>query len=520
MARIRRGSGVREADLLARAKALRQTVEPLLPKLTPDCPSDRFDRLRAELEEVRASSEETKRLERLARHGESIARAYAGLLRFALEPKPPAVVAFPVPGGEVSYAPLARTEKEAEVAVQRSDDPAHLILGYLSWARRGFHFFATRRALWCTGRSPQPPADFVTEKIAEQPYRLVEEPGARRWSCSHLAAGESRPYLEVAWPGADRAFRVCRRCAKDDRHLLASLSEGAVVPDPPTEFPVAASLNVRCTAGPACVHATLPELPRSLKGRYELGRLSDAQLVDEYLLELRPRLERGRGRTLVAAGTCYGPDVGAFLDALRPTGVERAALEAAFAEQDGYFELDEPSASRALEKLWSSHAETIVRAIVRDPAEAKRLLDETRGAPGRVAEVLKRAERRTAAQELLGTLPHYAHLVPEAAWADRIARLHRTGGAAAAERAIVETMPREGRVRGLAFGFLLALGRTGAHAWQFSPTEKEFGQALEARARALLEARPDGYHDALDGLLTAAGVAAWGTLGSSPTVPP
>ncbi len=520
MARIRRGSGVREADLLSRAKVLRQSVDPLLPKLTPDCPTDRFDRLRAELEEVRASDEDEKRLERLSRHGEPIARAFAGLLRFALEPETPAVVAFPVPGGEVSYAPLARTEKEAEVAVQQSDDPSRLLLGYLPWARRGFHFFATHRTLWCTGRSPRPPGEFVQEKIAEQPYRLLDEAGSRRLSCSHLAAGEARPYLEVAWPGADRTFRVCRKCAKADRHLLSSLSDGAVVPDPPEEFPVSASLNVRCSAGASCVHAELPELPRALRNRYELGRLSDAQLVDEYLLELKPRLGRTGRRTLVAGGTCYAGDLGAFLDALRPTGPERAALEAALAEERGYFELDEPSASRALEKLWSEHAETIVSAIVRDPAEAQRLVEETRGAPGRIAEVLKRAERRTAAQELLETLPRYANLVPEAAWADRIARLHRTGGSAATERAIVETMPREGRGRGLAYGFLLALGRTGAHGWQFSPTEKEFGQALEGRARALLEARPESYHGALDSLLTAAGVAAWGTLGPPPGAAP
>ncbi len=512
MARLRRASGVREADLISRAKALRSSVEPLLPRLGPDCPSERFDRLRAELEEVRGVAEDERRLEKLARHGEPIARAYAGLLRFALEPQAPAVVAFPVPGGEVSYAPLARTDKEAEVAVQQSDDPMRPMLGYLAWTKRGFHFYATRRVLWCTGRSPTPPREFLAERVADLPYRLVEDAAHRRFECSHLAAGERRPFLEVAWPGADRLFRVCRKCAKADRHLLSSLSDGAAVPDPTDEFPVAASLNGACQAGDACIHASLPDLPRGLRARYEVGRLSDAQLIDEYLLELRPRLERTPRATRVAGGTCYGADLDGFLAALKPTPGERAALRAALEAEDGLFEVDEPAASRALEKLWSRHAETIVRAIVHDPAEAQRLVDEARAAPGRVAEILKRVERRSQAQELLDTLPRYERLSPEAAWADRIARVHRTEGDSGAERAILDSLPREGKLRGVAFSFLRALGRSGAHAWQFSGTEQEFGVVLEPKARALLGSEASEYHAALGALLSAAGVVEWGTL--------
>ena len=212
----------------------------------------------------------------------------AGLLHFALEPSVPVVVAFAVAGGEVSYAPLSRADREAEVAVQQSDDPSRLILGYVDWARKGFHFFATRKALWCSGKSPRPPAEFVAERLESLPYRLTDTKGQGRFDCVHLAADESRPYLEVAWPGAERTFRVCRRCAKDDRHLLSSLSDGAAVPDPEGDFPVDAYLNVRCQGGPECIHAVLPGLPRALLKRYVVGRLSDGQLLDAYLDELRP----------------------------------------------------------------------------------------------------------------------------------------------------------------------------------------------------------------------------------------
>lgn len=515
MARIRRASGVREHDLVARARALEKDIGPLLPKTTPDCPTDRFDRLRAELEQVREAADDPKRLDRMSRWGDPIARAYAGLLKFAQEPTTPTVVAFPVPGGEVSYAALAKTDREAEVAVQQSDDPARLLLGYLDWTRKGFHFFATRRALICTGRSDQPPADFLSEKISELPYRLSETAGRERYDCPHLAGGEPRPYLEVGWTGAARSFRVCRKCTKDERHLLSSLSDGAAGPDPTSEFPVSAALNVRCGGGEECVHARLPGLPRALVKRYELGRLSDSAFLDAFLDELRPRIERADRPTFVAGGVCYGDRSGAFLDALSPSPVERRALEGVLGDIPGYFEIDEPTASRALERLWADHADGIVRAIVRDPEEARRLVDEARGAPGRVAEILKRAQRKSDERELLGALPQYDRLAREAAWVDHVAREYRTHGDTGAERAIVQSLPREGRERGLGYGLLLALGRGTSHAWQFSSTEREFGQALEAHARELLGAPAAGYHPALDRLLQAAGVADWGTLTSA-----
>jgi hypothetical protein len=516
MARLHKGSGLREADLVARAKALRSSVDPLLPRLTSDCPTDRFERLRAELEQVREAGDDERRLQRLSRWGDPLPRAYAGLLRFALEPSTPVVVTFPTASGDVSYAALAATDREAEAAVQRSDEPDRLLLGYLTWARKGFHFFATRRALWCTGRSEVPPPEFVAERIAELPYRLTDEDGTKVYRCAHLAAGEPRPRLEVAWPGAGLSFRVCRKCVKSDRHLLGSLSSGAAVPAPEEEWPVSADLNVLCRGGEECVHRGLPPAPKGLLKRYVLGRLSDAALLDGVLDELRPRLERSGQRALVAGGICYGADVDGFLEALSPSPVERRALAAILGETRGTFEIDEPTASRALERLWSGHAEEIVGAVVTDPEEARRLVEEARGAPGRIAEILKRLQRQSEERELLETLPRYARLAPEAAWADRIARVYRVQGETGAEKTVVRTLPREGKERGLGFGFLLALGRSSAHAWQFTPTEKEFGSALQEPLRQLLTAPAAQYHAALDALLRAAGVVDWGTVSAGP----
>ncbi|MEM0128749.1 MAG: hypothetical protein QXG65_01080 [Thermoplasmata archaeon] len=508
--RLRHASGIREKDLAERARTLRDSVAPLLPKLSESCPPERFDRLRRDLEEVRENRDDERRLERMSRWGEPLVRAYAGLLRFHLAPEMPSLLTLTLPEGEISFAPLGRATPEAEIAVQHFENPHRLLLGYLDWARKGFHFFAGPTQLWCTGKDPTPPPEFVADRVASLPYRLLEDPTSGIGRCSHLAAGEARPYLEVAWPAAGRTFRVCRRCARDDRHLGEAIRAGTAGPDPEGEFPIAIRANVDCRGGEECVHAGLPEASRGLRREYDRGRLKDGPAIAAYLEEIRPRLEGTRRPTYVAGGVCFGADRAAFLEALRPSEVERRALEAALAEQEGLFSVDEPSASRALERLWADHAEAIVRSIVRDPEEARRYFTEGRRTPGRVAELLKRAQRRSEERETLGALPRYARLNREAAYVDAVARAYRVQGPTGAERAAIHALPPEGRERGLAFGLLLALGRAASHTWQFSDSEREFGRSLEPAARELFRVPAERYHEALDRLLHDAGVPDWG----------
>jgi hypothetical protein len=461
---------------------------------------------------VRGARDDEARLERLARRGDAFARAYAGLLKFYLAPKAIVVATYPLPNGSIPYVPLARTDPELEVAVQHSDAPERLLIGYLDWTRKGFHFFASGDRLWCTGRTPSPPSGFVAAKVSGLPYRFMPDAQQHQFDCSHLTEGDRRPYLEVGWRGAESRFRVCERCVKPDRHLLSNLSDGIAVPDPGAEFPVGAVLNVECRGGAACVHSRLPDLPRGLRQSYERGRIGDSQLLSEYLGEIRPRVESASRPMFVARGICFGEDLAAFLTELHPTAVERRALENVLRVTTGYFSVDRGTAGQALEQLWPAHAETIVRSIVEDPRESQKILDELRGAPpGRVAETLKRVQRVREEREVLEALPRYRGLSPQAEFVDRAARLFRTQGAAGAERAILDLLPREGNVRGLAYALLLALERAPSHAWQFSETEQKFGAALSDAARATFTAAPSEYHEAMDRLFRAAGVAEWGT---------
>ncbi|MCI4363619.1 MAG: hypothetical protein L3K13_04870 [Thermoplasmata archaeon] len=513
--RVRRGSGSREDELLSRAERLRKSVEPLLPRMAPGVDPSPFRKLREKLEGVRAEQDDARALDRSSRWGEPLARAYAGLLRFYLDPSPPALLTVRDGGVELSFAPFGRTDPEAQIAVQGFDDPARLLAGYRPMARKGLHFFATPEGLVTTGDSPDPPKGYLAARERELPYRFTADLEGRR-RCTHLARGEPRPYLEVGWAGANTNWQVCRGCAREDAHLLSGLVSGAAVPRPEDTFSVDASLGVDCRAGASCAHASVPGPSRSLLHRYRLGRLDDATMLREYLAEAAPHV-RPRGEAMfLAGGVCFGPDRTAFVQALHPTRTERAALDRVLPGVRGLFEISEPSASLALERLWKDHAEEIVAAIEPDPVEANRLASEARRTPGRVSELLKRAAHRAEERERQSSLPRYRRLSAEGTFVDAVARAQAVSGAGAAERVLLDRLPREGKERGLAWALLGALGRAAPHAWQFSDTEQRFGAELEASARALLAAAPGEYHEALGRLLLAAGTADWGELDVEP----
>lgn len=508
---MRRGTGGREGELLHRATALRKSVDLLLPTLVGDGADGRFDRLRRDLEEVREHRDDEKALARLGGGWrDPMVRALAGLFKFYLEPETPVVGVAPLPGGDLSFAVLNNAAREAHIAVQLGADRRRLLLGYLAWARKGLHFFATSETLYCTGRSAEPPAAFRSAQLRELPYRLQASADGRSFDCPHLRAGEHRPFLGVVWSGAGATFRVCQRCARDDRQLLAALSSGVAVPDPEREFSVIASLNVACRDGEACLHARLPDLPRALRKSYFYGRRSDAALLREFLPLQTERLERTPTPLYVAAGTCYGADRKRFLDALDPSPEERRALEEILPEVPGLFEVDEAAASRALERLWPSHAEAIVAAILPDAERAQQLVREAKANPGRVSDLLRRAAGETREREVLDALPEYAELSREAAFVDTVARAFRTHGRDAAVKTLVQGLPREGKERGVGYGLLVALGRAPAHRWQFTDTEQQFGESLASAAETLLTAPPATYHEAFEALLGRAGVANWG----------
>lgn len=526
MPRIRYTSGGREGEVLSRAKQLRKDPSPLLPRLADDCPTGPFDRIRRDLEAVHEARQDLDDLERLTGRGEELARAYAGLLHWAEERPDMVTLVARYPTGDLPYFPVAKTSVEALIATQYHDDPRRLLLGYVRLAKGGlfggggFHFYALERGILCTGKEADPPEEFVRATLERAPYHLrppsVPATGGKEGAdglrvCQHLGRGEAEEHLVIRWRSVGRTLKVCERCAKDDAHLLASLSENMVIPDPDSEFEVEAVLPLRHEHPGSCPLGEIPPLSPATERRYRAGKLSDAEVLKAHSDEVGAAVGSVRAAVYVAGGRCYDGDVGALLQALDPTPVERRALGKVLPTLGSPLICPESRAGKVVEMLWKDHAVELLRAAGASPDEAQRRAAEARSAGGRASEVLNRFAQQRKEEATLAKLPTYGRLVPEAELADRVGRLFRTSGAAEVERMIARESPPEGKVRGIAWAFLAALGKEGSQAWRFSETEQEFGTSLAPAAKRLLEVSPEGYHEALNTLLLEAGIPAWGT---------
>jgi hypothetical protein len=519
-------SGGKEETLLKKARELKRDPFVLLPALSDGCPTAPFDRIRGDLTKVKESAEDVEALKKYMVRGENLARAYAALLYFA-EERPEAEMAVVThPTGTIPYLTLGTATPEAQIAVQYYDDPRRLLLGYANLAKGGlfggggFHFYALERRVVCTGKEARPPAEFISATISRLPYRLfpLESKGQKKRVCAHLQKGETQPFLEISWAAAEMTFNICRKCVREDAHLLASLLESMAVPNPDEIFEVKVEYPLEHKhQGQPCQVWEMPALAAGNERRYRKGRISDSDLLGAYLKEAEEALLASNGALFVAGGRCFGSDAKGFVDDLSPTPAERKALTEVVANRTTPLLVTERTAGKALEALWKDHAQELVEAMGVTGEEEIRLVQEFSNSPGRVSELLERLYRKEQEKAVLATLPEYSNLAPEAKFVLDISRLFRTHGETAVEQKLVSSLPEEGKMRGLAWGFLLAMGKAAErHAWRFTDKEQEFGAALSPAALKLLKASPKEYHSAMSDLLSAAGVTSWGTLVRDP----
>lgn len=519
MPRIKSTSGGKEEQVLSRARELRRDPEKLLPELSDDCPTAPFDRLRGELERVKEAAGDADELRRLMARGGDLSRAYAAILYF-LEERPDAVTVLArSPTGTIPYLAIGSAPPEANIAVQYFQDPRRLLMGYLKLAKGGLfsgvglYFYALKDGIVCTGRNPKPPERFISASISRLPYRLsqLDTEGHRNMVCQHLAKGEMQPHLEVIWDSARLSFKVCKRCSRDDSHLLGSLIENMAVPDPQSEFQLALKYPLQHDHKDACQSTRLPGMSPSSERSYRKGKLSDSAFLNEFTRDTEEMIRGIRGRLFIAGGHCYGGDVEKLIEDLNPTPAERIALSHVLPSRDTPLLIQERTAGKALEALWKDHALELIVGMGTMEDEAEKLAAEFQSSPGRVSELIERLYKAERERSLLSGLPNYTDVSPEAQFAIDIARSYRTQGAGAVEKRLTSDLPQDGKIRGMAWGFLIALGKAGeGHDWRFSKTEREFGEALSPSAKKLLLAPDEHYHSSLSELLSMAGVANWG----------
>jgi hypothetical protein len=514
--RIRTGartaSKVQEKDLIRKAKKLAKNPELILPKCVNHSKCY-FDVVRKQVRRIQPFASDEAMLKRFSGKGDLLARAYAATLLLAVEGKAPYLAPFRTPFGTIPFAFRGKTKKEKLVAVQYYDDPKWAIMGVIDIVKKKkLHVYSTKDGLICTGRVPEPPENFVKQTINSLSTNL--KPKKNVYACPHLDASiieksdqKGVPYLEIVWDSADVTIATCERCAnKSKEHTMGLLTQRIADRKITEDFSV--NVIAQPTCADECKNCQI-ENPRpvsqELQKKYELGEISDAELISKHLDALRENYRYLDKRIYIMDNQCYGSNLKAFLNALKPSKLERKALWSVLKKFEESVIFDKATPSKILGYYWQEYGKAAIFAVTQDNKLTKNIFKRFDITKTKASEILKEADVEIKKKTIISLLPKYTKLPSIAQFADNVARIYMTKGVDETVRAIDKYKGGDTKVKAVAYAFLLALERGEGKKWQYTQTEHDFAQYLKDPAIELLESNPDKYHITLQKLLRATG---------------
>jgi hypothetical protein len=504
-----------ERELIHRGEKLAKDPGRALPTIVSPCAKDPFAKVRKKMEAVSNFAGDEKRLEKLAGKGDPIVRAYAGTLMLAAAGKAPYLASLRLPQGEVFYAVRGKVAKEKMVGMQWFDHPVYRLLLYLDLAvkRPFYHFYSTKDTLYCSCKEPRPPADYV-EFAMQQPKGNFTQVSKGLWTCPHVDPEELKAnastegtYLRIEWISGKQVLGICRRCAKSAHSsTMGSIASHMAVPRLEDDFVVTVHHRLAgSTDCPLWDDLSNMSLDNEALDDYAKGKLDDEGLIDRHLSKVDEALRDHNGPHFILEDRSYCDDASAFVDALKPSDEERLALEAVLPDLDHPLILERATPAKVLGELWDDHGEKMLGAVVggdEDLLEKYLQHPDVQSSPSLV---LKRALVDHRKRTIIDRLPSYGKLPMVARFADKVARAYRTEGTEGALKTVEKQRGSEKRIKPVAYAFLLTFGKESAKKWQYDKTEIDFATYLLDSAKALLDAEPEDYHEALQALLSATG---------------
>ena len=512
---VRTPAKTMERELVHRAEQLAKDPSKALPTIVSPCAKDPFAKVLKKMRAVSKFAGDEKKLERFAGRGDPIVRAYAGTLMIGAAGKAPYLASLKLPQGEVFYAMRGKVAKEKLVGMQWFDHPIYRLLLFLDLAvkRPYYHFYSTKDKLYCSCKEPRPPADYV-EYAMQQLKGNISRVGEGLWACPHVDAealkgGEpiQGTYLRIEWASGKQRMGICRRCARSSHDsTLGSITSHMAVPRVEKDFDV--RVLHRLDGADDCElwdRLSTPPLEKDDMEEYTKGKLDDVGIIDRHLRAVDERLRDHRGPHFILEDRTYCDDATAFVDALKPSDEERLALEAVLPELDHPLILERATPAKVLAELWDDHGEDMLGAVVGGDEELLEKYLKHPDVQSSPSLVLKRALVEHRKRTIISRLPEYGRLPMVARFSDKVARAYRTEGTDGALKVVEKERGSEKRIKPVAYAFLLTLGKEASKKWQYDKTEIDFAQFLRDKAKDLLEAEPEDYHDALQGLLSATG---------------
>ncbi|MGD0056256.1 MAG: hypothetical protein ABSB83_00160 [Methanomassiliicoccales archaeon] len=483
-----------EKELLEKAKRLAENPKILMPTCQEPCRRCDFDGLLRKMESIARFKNEPEKLVSLANWGDQLVRAYAATISLAAAGKIPYLAVINLPTGEVSYALRGKVDKEKLIGIEYFDDPDLRLLAFWDIAeKRDLHLYSSLDKFSCSSE-PSAPVEYVREMISTAPYKIN-----RQNKCPHP---DSNISLNVVWKSPNVTVSVCQECLSDV-NLLHHLASRIAARDPTDDFEIEVEYELECRSN--CSRCLVKEpyhMSSGLREEYFEGEIDDKTVVEKFVREKLAGL-KGLGEELFVAGSkCFGSDKKAFIEHIRGSETEKAALSGLISSTRMSIISMTDQAGRIVSDIWEEHGERLLSQIA-SPTVVESLRRENSGlAP---SQLIQEAGRLEMARGVHSSLPEYTMLGEVGKYADRLARLCKTGGKSAVARLIEREKHREHRLRAVSYGFLVAIGESEGKAWQFTKEEMDFGSYLSTFASKLLQSDGEEYHIALQLIVQASG---------------
>ncbi len=505
----RRSSGIKSASkgqqdkLNKRAKKLAEKPRLLIPECIGECRGCDFDKVEAKLIRISKFRGNLITLQKLAKSGGQLERAYAVMLILDEEDSAPFLGVARVASGEVSYANRGKVSKEVLIGVQHYDDPKFGLLAYSEIAiKKNLHLYYTPEGVKCSGKFPNYPKELASSVLKDVDYSFNRSGNTYR--CQHCASGNVGGKLTLKIRSSDMTIEICGTCLKDKENLFMAFSRMALTKNPEGDFDIDLDYSLTCVSDSCSVGDLFIKTKQILKA-YTTGQISDKALMNAYSSEVMKKIHDIDKKMLVVGGRCFEDDTDKFIEALRPSKIEKKALQYVLSNITEPVVIDSATASAVLSMYWDELGEGAINAVIDDPSLSKKIYTGAKGSGSTPSHILKDADMRKKAEDTLSQIPKFKNLSRLSKFTDEVVRTYKAYGSDETMKILEKGHAGDTKMKSISCGFYDAMGLLKGKEWLFTKEELDYGRYLSEFSKGLLDAEPDDYKEALQDLMTASG---------------
>lgn len=501
----RTATKVQEKELISKAKRLMKKPELILPECSSSCNHSGFDKIRKQILRIQQIKDDENKLNKYAKGGDPLAKAYAATLLIAHAEKVPVFAVAALPQGEVTYAVRGKTKKEKLIGVQHFDDPDLRLIGIQDIAKkRGLYIYSIKKKMICSGKDNKPPKEFVDEQINAL---KVQKKGEGIYGCKHLTYENineeeyyGKPFINIKWIPGKITFALCKTCSKGNSYGLIAKRIAAKKID--KDFNISVKWHPICKVNcDTCRIEHLFDVDNELVKEYLKREITDNDFIDKAQKKIIDQIKIGE-KVYITDNMCYCNDSKEFIKSLNPTIEENIALQAIIDKYEKPILIEKPTPSKVLSMLWD-YGEEAIYAISKDKKIAEQLYKKSKS--DNPSQILLEAKNEAKRQDILVTLPKYKKLPKVAKFANKIAIEYKTIGLKDALKLVEKEETKDTKVKSVSYAFLLNFDKSKGKEWQYTEIEREYAEYLREFTQKLLEAEPESFHEALQELLQASG---------------